>query len=566
LKRIFIVPISFGALVACLGNSAAPPTGGQGGSGGQGTVQPGGGGQVGSTSGGAPNPQGGASQPSGGASSSGTGQTSQGGQSLATGGATTNGGQGGVPGSGGVFGGQPSTGGQSLGGNASGGTSGGVSSGGGFGGSTAGTTASTGGAAGSAGTGGTVATGCPRACGPTFDQFFDNKKLATLRITTASGPPAYTPAAHCSPFNWTKSQVVYESPDGVGNVTMENVGFRWRGSRSQPTQGFKLDLQALDMPGAGGKRRFADLNRINVLSLESDDSHMMQCLTYKMMRDAGLPAPRCNHLKVYLNGKLYGVMESVEQVNKGYTRRHWGTNQGSLYGGSPSMGDCANGGFQDSQALLTYSGDTFSSYTKQYQLTHATSSEAEQNLIPMLKCGDSTATPDDNTFKTCIQDWIDVNEWLKEIAAESILPTLESLIGYYRNYYLYFKQDSASAHAGRFNIWSWDVDTSFQDQKCNTSSCDVLTSVASFYGLKPRAKLITRLTTVFRTEYCTAMNNFLTTFKTSQVDDMANVISAAMASEPNTSQAAWQSAVNAFKTHITSRTTAVQTQITNACK
>ncbi|HKO91880.1 MAG TPA: CotH kinase family protein, partial [Polyangiaceae bacterium] len=256
------------------------------------------------------------------------------------------------------------------------GEGGAAGNGSGEGGTTAG--ASSGGAAG--------ATGCPRACGPTFEQFFDDTKLATLRITIdAADLPGFTEATwldalweqwkHCAPFTWVKSSVQYESPDGLGDITLNDVGMRLRGSMKRGTnqiQGFKLDFQVLDTPAAEGKRRFADLNRVNVLSVESDPSHMIQCLAYKMLRDAGVPAPRCNHLKIYVNGEYYGLMQNVEQVNKGYLRRHFGTSASSLYAGSPSMGDCPSPNtFKDSQAMFAYSGDSFASYTSQYQLTHA---------------------------------------------------------------------------------------------------------------------------------------------------------------------------------------------------
>jgi hypothetical protein len=435
--------------------------------------------------------------------------------------------------------------------------------------------------AGSSSGGAAGASGCPRACGPTFEQFFDNMKLATLRITIdAANLPGFSEATwldalweqwkHCAPFNWTNSTVQYESPDGLGDITLSNVGMRLRGSMKRGTnqiQGFKLDFQVLDTPGAEGKRRFADLNRVNVLSVESDPSHMIQCLAYEMLRDAGIPAPRCNHLKIYVNGEYYGLMQNVEQVNKGYLRRHFGTSASSLYAGSPSMGDCPSPNtFKDSQAVLAYSGDSFASYASQYQLTHGSAAEAETNLIPMLKCGDPAATPDDTDFKACIAGWLDVPEWLREIAAESIMPSFEAMVGYYRNYYLYFAPDDAAANGGRFQVWSWDLDTSFQRQRCNTSSCDILTGVANSYGVKPRAKLIQRLTSQFRPEYCAALNHFLEVFTTSAVDQMAAVVAPGFVDEPSVSAAAWQTAVSAIKTHITARSAAVKTQIAAACE
>lgn len=421
---------------------------------------------------------------------------------------------------------------------------------------------------GSNASGGVAATGCPRACGPTYEQYFDEKKVATLRVKMPT-VPAFTAAGHCKPFDWTNAQVVYESPDSMGNVTLDNVGFRLRGSRVQPVQGFKLDLQVLDTPGPQGKRRFADLNRVNILSNEGDHAHMLQCVAYKALRDFGVPAPRCNLMKVYLNDKYYGLLENVEQVNRGFLRRHFGTNAGSLYGGSMSndggtkSGSMCTGGFEDSLAKLVYTDDKFSSYSSQYQLTHATAQEAEQNLIPMLKCAASAADAD---FKTCISDWIDVTEWLKLIAAESVMPELESFVGYYRNYYLYFKADPSSSHQGRFLIWPWDLDTALNIQRCSPTSCDLLTSVANFYR-SSRAKMVTRLTTVFRAEYCTQLKAFVSNvFKPTLVDDFAKVAEPAMAMDPTDTTSAWQTAVSTLNSYIPTRAAAAQTSIDSICQ
>jgi hypothetical protein len=468
---------------------------------------------------------------------------------------------------------QSSGGGSANGGSANGGSANGGSANGG---------SANGGSAngGSAGMpAGGAAAGCPRACGPTTDQLFDTNKLATLRVKIAAADlKGYTEAtwldalwakwSHCPPFNYLPAEMTYESPDGVGNVTLQKVGIRLRGSHMRgftQTQGLKLDFQVLDTPGPEGKRRFGDLNRLNILSVETDPSHMVQCLAYKAYRDFGVPSPRCNFMKVYVNGNYYGLLEHVEQVNKGYLRRHFGTNKGSLYGASPSMGECTTGGFKDSLARLEYSGDTFSSYAAQYQLTSATSAEAEQNLIPMLKCGDATQTSDE-AFKTCIADWIDVDEWLKVIAVESVLPELESFIGYYRNYYLYFKADATAPHMGRFVVWPWDLDNSFDRGRCTPSNCDVLTAVDSLYRTQ-RAKLVQRLTTVFRKQYCSALNSFMSTvYKPTLVSDLAKIVEPGIMNEPTVSTTMWQSAVSALQNHITMRSSSAQTTISAACQ
>jgi hypothetical protein len=442
------------------------------------------------------------------------------------------------------------------------------------------------GSAGTTGAGGTTPAGCPPACGPSVTDFYDNDKLATIRITfDPADTGTYTPAGwldllwskwnHCPPFeasDLVRVTFQYESPDGKGDGTLQDVGMRLRGSMQRDfneLQGFKLDFQKLLGTATGAaRRRFGDNNRLNTLSIERDPAHMVQCLTYKMKRDFGLPAPYCNHLRVYVNGTNYGLMESVEEPENGrFLLHHFGSTAGETYMGSPSQSDCTGANqFRDSQARLLYSGATFASYSSQYKITRGSTATAEAHLLPMLQCGDATQTPSDATFETCISEWLDVDEWLKEIAAESIIPSMEGFM-MQRNFILYFVPDAAAPHGGRFQLSEWDLDRVYNGASCYPSSCDLLTSTASFYGpAGTRARLATRLTTVFRSRYCQAMRDFVANiYKTSTVDVMAAVIAPAMASDPTTTMAAWQTAVNAIKTYITSHTTAVMTQIDAAC-
>lgn len=423
---------------------------------------------------------------------------------------------------------------------------------------------------------------CSGKPGPSYEAFFDNSKLATLNVTidsSALGGKAPIDAlwgkwTHCPPHdNFMRASFDYKSADGAGNVTCSDVGIRLRGSWTREegamfiqVRGFKLDMQVLDTTSTT-HRRFADLNRINILSIENDPSHMLQCLSYELMREFGIPAPLCNHVKVNLNGQFYGLLENVEQVNRGYLRRHFGTNEGYLFAASPSQSDCSGSyKFEDSKARLGYNGDTFSNYSSQYMLDNATEADAEKTLIPMLKCGDATQTSDDAKFKTCIAEWLDVDEWLRTIAAESLMPELESWIGYYRNYYLYFNPDSTAPHGGRFVVWPWDLDTAFQKNTCYPSDCNPFTSVDSLYGpMNARAKFVQRLTSVYKSEYCKLLKDFLSTvYKPTHVDEMAKVIEGQLDSSVTAS--AWQAEVSALRNHFTTHATSALSSVNANCQ
>ena len=419
--------------------------------------------------------------------------------------------------------------------------------------------------------------GCLRDCGPTTESFFDNDRVATLRITI---DPAYLREAgfeedawedllwdrwnsHCGPYDWVPVRVEYESPDGVGNDVLEQVGMRLRGSKSRgqnPLAGFKLDLDKLMEVK---NRRFADLNRLELLSNENDNSNMLQCMSYKLLRDFGIEAPRCNHMRVYINGTLYGLMESVERAkDRRFLRHHFDTNKGFLFAASASCG------YADAMGDLEYKGDAFTEeYQASYEIIVGTPEAAEQTLLPMFKCGDPEQTPDDAEFQSCIAEWIDVDQWLKLIAAESLMPTVEDFVGARRNFFMYFHPDGAAPHGGRFHVWGWDYDTSLQTATCFPRDCNPFDAVAGWYGPRgKRAKLVTRLTRVFKARYCELGEQFLAeTMDATKVARMAETIEPFMQDDPVIEAGAWRDEVDAMHAFLVQHREAAQEALAEAC-
>lgn len=457
---------------------------------------------------------------------------------------------------------------------------------------------------------------CEPNCGPTTADFFDNTRLASVNITI--DPNETKQAGYgedewlsllwdrwsvCAPHpQYTRVTMNYESPDGIGDSELQNVGLRLRGTKSRgfnDLQGFKLNYQTLlddgegesdtsdrgDSETDGGadqpRRRFADMNQLNVLSVENDRSLMLQCVAYKYVRNFDIPAPRCNHLKMFINGEYYALMQNVEKVDDGrFLRHYFGDTHGPLYecsgGCSRELEDGTVVQFPDSKATLEYDGDAFEgSYLSAYNPLRG-DPEPEQELIPMLKCGDETATPDDEEFKSCIKDWIDVDEWLRLIAAESIMPTLESFM-VKRNYHLFFKPDLAtddSPHGGHFLLYSWDYDTALNKQGCSPSNCDVFSATTGFDTGGSRPLLAKRLMRVFKQETCDTMYRFLDeVYKVEVVDEMAKGIEQAMAEVydmyPDRAvypeENSWQDAVSAMHDFVEMRAEVARQQIDAEC-
>ncbi|HEY5955375.1 MAG TPA: CotH kinase family protein [Polyangiaceae bacterium] len=400
-------------------------------------------------------------------------------------------------------------------------------------------------------------------CGPSNEVFFSNENYAKLKLTFTKNdlaPYGSTPEqwedllwskwkSQCGNYEWLPVNMVYEPGDGSKPWTLNKVGMRMRGSKSRggnPLGGFKLDYEKLLPPKTD--RRFSDMERLDLLSNENDPSMILQCLTYELMRDFGLNSPKCNHVQVYVNEKLYGLMESVEGCkDKRYLERHFTNPDGPLFAVSASNVVC---GFPLSQGDLEYKGDTFDGeYLKQFEVLRGEPADAESKLIPMLKCGDEKATPNDEDFKACIKDWIDVEEWLKLIAAESLTPTVEDFVGARRNFFLYAEPSEFAGSNGRIHIWGWDYDTALNRQQCypgpvvagGPTCSDPFKIVTSWFGPRgTRPKLVTRLTRVFKDQYCGVMKKFLDdVYLPEKVTRMASVIEPAILADPTVNKQGW---------------------------
>jgi len=80
---------------------------------------------------------------------------------------------------------------------------------------------------------------CSANCGPDTDAFFDNTRIASLKLTFEDADLAvqgYAPDQwldllwakwnnHCGPYEWLPVRMKYESPDGVGNDVLTRSPF-----------------------------------------------------------------------------------------------------------------------------------------------------------------------------------------------------------------------------------------------------------------------------------------------------------------------------------------------------
>jgi hypothetical protein len=115
------------------------------------------------------------------------------------------------------------------------------------------------------------------------------------------------------------------------------------------------------------------------------------------------------------------------------------------------------------------------------------------DLIPMLQCA---SEPDDATFAACIGEWIDVDEWLTEIAVDVYLPDVDGMASAGQNFMMYYHPAQE-----RFLVYPWDKDLAFYETTIAEGKSGIF-DLAPAWLEKSTPQLVERLRTVFREDYC----------------------------------------------------------------
>ena len=259
----------------------------------------------------------------------------------------------------------------------------------------------------------------------------------------------------CEERAYLPATLTYDNPKTGETEQYDNVAVRYRGqSALDPASGNRYGLKvtfneydpALD---------FHRLHNINFMGTEGDFSLMRERLVQGVMREAGVPAPRVTHVRLFINDEFYGVMPfPEEQDDDPYLDAHFDDNNGDLY---------KINGYCEGTGDFEYDGDDADQYSGKYEAKADTLPESyATHLIPFLDCVDDY-TPDayptdsDVAMETCVDDWIDVDEWLAEIAVDVAVLDVDGMQGTGQNFMLYWDPSVA-----KFIAYPWDKDSVFR--------------------------------------------------------------------------------------------------------
>jgi spore coat protein CotH len=174
--------------------------------------------------------------------------------------------------------------------------------------------------------------------------------------------------------------------------------------------------------------RFRGLRRLNLESFYETGAPIRDRLAMWMMREAGLPSSRVNHARVFKDGALLGLYQNIEPVDKEFLQRHFGADAGGNL-------------WEAGEPMELKTNETVNDQTRLMALQALVEAE------PLM--GDHT------TFFQKLTTMVDVDEVLREMAAETVALADDNFSNGGLNYYLYDHPKQG------FEVLPWDFDTIF---------------------------------------------------------------------------------------------------------
>ncbi len=233
----------------------------------------------------------------------------------------------------------------------------------------------------------------------------------------------------------------------VGDMTFANVGIRYKGNGTigdasrTIKKSFKIDLDR-----TGGKGKFAGSKTINLHCGVADPSKCRETLGYEIYRSAGVPASRTAFALVELTVKgkydreRLGIYTIVEEVGKPFLKDHFGTDAGLLM--KPE-------GLRD----FSYLGENWDRYKKAHApKREATPAEAKR----MIAWAQLVDKADDATFNKEVGSYLDLDAYLRFLAATAFVANSDSFFVLGHNFCLYLHPET-----NRLNFIPWDLDRAF---------------------------------------------------------------------------------------------------------
>lgn len=271
--------------------------------------------------------------------------------------------------------------------------------------------------------------------------------FAALEPQPRFGPPAGGPAedAHRNTFGvdlpWSRGTL------HVDGQAYPDCGIRYKGNYTfLATAGCLHRSLKVDLNRHVKRQRLDGLTMLTLNCGVSDATRLREAVSHAFFRAAGVPAPRTAFAEITLSvagryeREYVGVATLVESVDERFLTRHFGGGDGLLLKPEGLAGG------------PTFLGEEWPAYADRYRPEDEPDERQRRRLVEFARL---VSTADDAAFAAGIADHLDVDAFLRFIAANALLANADSYLAFGHNYCLYLAPDR-----DRFVFIPWDLDLS----------------------------------------------------------------------------------------------------------
>ena len=259
---------------------------------------------------------------------------------------------------------------------------------------------------------------------PDFNEEYVQDFLPTIEVTMDEDD--YNWMVH--PDNiWSSdyqhATVVYKGSNNA-EINYLDLGIRLRGntSRSKNKKSFKLHFEKFT-----DDQYFYGLKKLNLKAETNDPSVVREHLVMNLYRESNIPVARVNHIKLYINSNYMGLYSSIEQIDSRFLTSRFNNKTGNLY-------KCTYG--TESGADLNDINNVYED--KIYELK---TNEDENNRSNLHDFVTLLSRASDTEFENKIEEFLNVENYLKQLAIEVLTGHWDGYSYNKNNFYLYFNPD-----------------------------------------------------------------------------------------------------------------------------
>jgi hypothetical protein len=361
--------------------------------------------------------------------------------------------------------------------------------------------------------------------------------------------------AHYDGFNGNSTYVM--ATVDIDGTVIDSIGIKEKGFFSNwgmPAGAVKRPFK-IDLSEYGSSEKFDGIKKINLQNGFKDPTLMHDPLCYKILRNAGVAAPRTSYAKLYFNGTYWGLYVLAEEPDKNFLEMQYPDKNGNMY--------------KTESTYLDWEGNPKFNYVDNFE--QKLSQSGDTSWSDLIHLHDIIANSGTH-FEDSIYNNLDMTSFLKSMAVDYLTDNWDNFIGHGRNFFLYH---STTSH--KFHWIPWDYNLSFSN-----SNMDVLYNVfnmgpGSIPPLWEKILANPELKNRYLLYVCEINNQVFTNAQQDgYIDTLKTVIETSLAADPNKFYTMAQfnqninndisdngEVFNGLKSHISSRHTAALNELAN---